>query len=38
MFVENNVIYNITCLALEKDYKNVEKDFRKMINTFKIVK
>jgi len=36
MLVENNVMYYIICLALEKDYKSVEKDFRQMINSFKI--
>ncbi|MDR2040583.1 MAG: energy transducer TonB [Bacteroidales bacterium] len=36
MIVENNIMYSIICVALEKDYKSVEKDFQKMIHTFRI--
>ena len=36
VLVKNNIMYYIICLALEKDFKSVEKDFRKMINSFKI--
>ena len=36
MLVENNIIYHIVCISLEKDYKSVENDFKKMINSLKI--
>ena len=34
--VENKIMYSITCVTLENNYQTVEKDFKKMINTFKI--
>jgi hypothetical protein len=36
MFVENDTMYYIICMALDENYKNYEKDFQKMINTFKV--
>ena len=38
ILVEKNIMYQIICLAIEKDYKSVEREFKEMINTFKIGK
>ncbi len=36
MFVENDKMYYIICLATESEYEATEKDFRQMINSFEI--
>ena len=36
MLVENNIMYCIMCITLERVYQTVEKDFKQMVNTFKI--
>jgi len=36
ILVENDIMYYIICIALDRDYKSVETDFKKMIYSFRI--